>query len=87
MIKSSKTPSNLKGRAGDSYNKLHYFLAKKPMDASGSELFETFLKGVLLPEFERSYGIKLKYSKNAKVMIKNLEALRDTLVATDYVIS
>lgn len=87
MIKSSKTPSNLKGRAGDSYNKLHYFLAKKPMDDSGSELFETFLKGILLPEFERSYGVKLKYNKDTEVMVKNLEALRDTLVATDYVIS
>ena len=71
----------------DTYNKTKYHLEcmlSKKGDKSAEELFRTFFNGVLIPEFEESYGVKIKYSKNYKGLISKLEGIRETLVYKDH---
>lgn len=71
----------------DTYDKTKYHLEcmlSKKGDKSAEELFQTFFNGVLSPEFEESYGVKIKYSKNYKGLISKLEGIRETLVYKDH---
>ena len=55
------------------YDKTKYILSTYGDESD--HLYETYVKGVIIPEFEEVYGIKLKYT-NPLNMIKQLEELK-----------
>lgn len=56
------------------YDKTKYILSTYG-DAS-DDLYKTYVKGVIIPEFEEVYGVKLKYT-NPQDMIKQLKELKE----------
>ena len=76
----------IKGREADTFNitRLHLeSMLSKSDDKSATDLFETFFCGVIAPEFSKSYGIDLKYTKDYGELIDELDKIYESLTVND----
>lgn len=73
----------IKGKEADTFNTTRSHLKSmlsKSHDKSATDLFETFFNGVVAPEFSKSYGIDLKYTKNYSDLIDQLDRIHKSLI-------
>jgi hypothetical protein len=76
----------IKGRESDTFNvtRLHLeSMLSKSNDKSATDLFKTFFCGVIVPEFSKSYGIDLKYTKDYSKLIDELDMIHESLTVNN----
>ncbi len=73
----------IKGKEADVFDSTRHHLESmlsKTGDKSATDLFETFFNGVIAPEFLKSYGVELRYTKNYSKLINKLDKCHKSLI-------
>lgn len=73
----------IKGKEADVFDSTKHHLESmlsKIGDKSATDLFETFFNGVIAPEFLKTYGVELRYTKNYSKLINKLDECHKSLI-------